>query len=301
MSTIRSRAERTLAGLLLAGLLTGAPACTLREEPSPDDPSDGARSVQPRDVVGAVTRALAARASAVRGADEAAFRAGLGGGPAFRHQQQTWFDNLAQLPIQRLGYRVDPRSLVRDGTGYWVTVGVRLQLEGFDELPAVAPDRYRFAAVPHHPARYRLTSTTDPAWEAAHPVQAQPWDRGPVQVQEVAGVLGIFDAGSVDAANILLPSIEDGIVAVSAVVPFEWPRSVVVYALSDPGFLTALEDVPGDDPGDLDAVAFPVSAGRGTDEVAGTRFVLNPTVLRRPGPERPARTPRAHPRRDGHP
>jgi hypothetical protein len=150
----------------------------------------------------------------------------------------------------------------------------------------VAPDRYRFAPEPHHPARYRLTSTTDPGWEAAHHVPAQPWDRGPVEVREGAGVLGIFDAGSVDAAPALLSSVEDGIVAVSAVVPYDWPRSVVVYALSDPGFLNALDDVPGDDPGDLDAVAFPVSAGRGTHEVAGTRFVLNPTVLHRPGPER---------------
>jgi hypothetical protein len=53
---------------------------------------------------------------------------------------------------------------------------------------------------------------------------------------------------------------------------------VVVYALSDPAFLDSLEDVPGDDPGDLDAVAFPVGES--------TRFVLNPTIVDRPGRER---------------
>ncbi len=60
--------------------------------------------------------------------------------------------------------------------------------------------------------------------------------------------------------------------------PYDWTRTVVVYALSDPTFLDSLEHVPGDDPGVLDAVSFPVGAG--------TRFVLNPRVIGTPGPVR---------------
>jgi hypothetical protein len=82
----------------------------------------------------------------------------------------------------------------------------------------------------------------------------------------------------VDRAPELIASVEDGIATVAAEVPYDWSRTVVVYALTDASFLESLEDVPGDDPGDLDAVAFPAGTG--------TRFVLNPRMLDQPGRER---------------
>ena len=61
--------------------------------------------------------------------------------------------------------------------------------------------------------------------------------------------------------------------------PYEWEGRVVVYALSDPTFLAGLEHVPGDDPLNLDAVAFPVPAAPDGDETADTRFLLNPRMV----------------------
>ncbi len=246
-----------VAALLLAGLA----GCTGDDEPA---------AAPPHDVVRAIGRALDSRARVVRRADDAAFTRLVAGDAAFRDRQRAWFGNLTGLPVGRLRYRLDPGSLVRDGDTYWVTADEVLQLEGYDAAPVTSETRFRFRPAAHHPGRYLLTAV-----ESHDP---QPWDLGPVQVQQASGVLGVFDAGSAAAAPALMSSVESAIASVSAEVPYDWSRSVVLYALSDPAFLEALRDVPGDDPDDLDAVAFPV--GR------STRFALNPRMLARPGRER---------------
>lgn len=273
--------SRRRSGLLAAGvvstlLLSLLAGCTSDGDRAGHHERHARRS--PDDVARAIGRALDARAHVVRRADEGGFDRLLGGPAAFRDQQDTWFANLAQLPLDRFGYRLDRGSLVRDGHAYWVDVQERLQLDGYDARPVVTRDRWRFAPARHHPGRFLLVSVTDPRWERAHDVRRQPWDLGPIDVREGDGVLGIFDDASVGAAPGLISSVEGGIASVSAEVPYRWSHAVVVYALSDPAFLDSLEEVPGDDPGDLDAVAFPVGAS--------TRFVLNPRMLQRSGRER---------------
>ena len=44
--------------------------------------------------------------------------------------QATYFDNLRQLPVESLDYRVYPSSLLRVGDDYWGVVEVSLQLTG---------------------------------------------------------------------------------------------------------------------------------------------------------------------------
>ncbi|MFC7496279.1 MULTISPECIES: hypothetical protein [unclassified Nocardioides] len=261
----------TAAALVLGAVaLLGLAGCS-------DD--DGHAAATPTaDVALAVERALDARAIAVRRGDVDRFERVLGGGRAFREQQRTWYANLTQLPVERFRYRFDPASLVRDGDAYWVTVEEVLQLEGYDEAPVVSSDRFRLAPAANGSGRMRLVSVTDRQWEEAHDVQPQPWDLGPVDVRAGYGVLGIFDGGSLGTAGSVLTSVESGIADVAARVPHEWSRSVVVYALSDPAFMAGLDDVPGDDPEDLDAVSFPVGEQ--------TRFVLNPRVLTAPSEER---------------
>jgi hypothetical protein len=232
----------------------------------------GQRGAAPTaDVASAVEHALEARATAVRRADADRFERTVGGSRAFREQQLTWYANLTQLPLERFRYRFDPASLVRDGDAYWVVVDEVLQLDGYDAAPVVTADRFRFAPAADGTGRMRLVSVTDRQWEEAQRVQPQPWDLGPVDVRVGFGVLGVFDDGSAAAAGSLLTSVESGVADVSALVPYDWSRSVVVYALSDQTFMAGLEDVPGDDPEALDAVSFPVGEG--------TRFVLSPRVL----------------------
>src|SRR6478609_2400430 len=271
MSSAR-RSSRTVA-VLLALSLTGAAlgACSGSDSP-------GKASVSPPADVGTeIRQALDDRAAAVRNGQPEAFTRTLGGRQTFHGQQQTWYSNVTQLPLQRFRYRFDPASLVRDGNGYWVSVAEVMQLDGYDTEPVVTPDRFRFVPAGES-GRMRLTSVSDPRWERKHEVHPQPWDLGPVDIRAGAGVLGVFDASTVDTAGSLLTGVEAGISEVSAWVPYDWTRTVVVYALSDPTFLDSLEHVPGDDPGVLDAVSFPAGDG--------TRFVLNPRVLDDPGPDR---------------
>jgi hypothetical protein len=285
MSTTRSepRTLVALAALLLVGaLLTG---CSVLGS---DDPAPApSASAAPEDVVAALTRTLHTRAAAVRHEDFARFMSGVDRDRRpFVRDQRTYFDNLTQLPLARFAYSFDPREMVRTGDDYWVVVDVHLQLDGYDELPVVTPDRYRFTPVAGRPGAFRLASVADRGWEDRNDVHEQPWDSGPIEVRTGPGVLGIFDAGSSHAATGLLSSVARGIADVAGVVPYDWSRTVVVYALSDDTFLSSLDDLPGEDPDSVDGVAFPVAATPDGGALAATRFVLNPRMLDDPGADR---------------
>jgi hypothetical protein len=238
----------------------------------------------PADLAEAFTRTLDERADALRERHRRAFLHSIRrGDEGFVTAQLGYYDNLAQLPVQQLGYTLDRSSMVRTGDQYWVTVSVGLQLEGFDAEPVFSRDRFRFA--PGADGRYVVSSVTDARWERANDVEPQPWDMVPIQVRTRPGVLGVFDADSVDAAEPILDSVEQGITEVAGEVPYEWSGSVVVYALSDSDFLATLDDVPGGDTEHTDGVAFSLLTGEDGDGVT-TRIALNPSMLYRPGPER---------------
>ncbi len=161
-----------------------------------------------------------------------------------------------------------------------------MQLEGYDDRPVTTPDRFLFSPTRRHPGRFVLASVTDRAWEERNHVHPQPWESGPIEVRTGSGVLGIFDPASVADADGIVSSVERGISAVAAEVPYDWSRSVVVYALSDTAFLSTIDDLPGGDPTRLDGVAFPVRSSTDGGRIAATRFVLSPGMLERPGPAR---------------
>lgn len=271
------RTSRLLVPALVLGLLaTGTAGCSLL---GGDADQPAAAATTPPDVQTGLRAALDRRSQAVRDHDARGFLAGLAPGDrSLRRSQRDYFDNLAQLPLGTFDYELDASSVVREGDDYVAVVGLRTELSGFDERPVLSRDRYRFTAA-GSPGQYVVTSAHDEAWDAEHDVSRQPWELGPVVVRSVPGVLGIFDAASVHAAGRLLADVRQGITDVSAVVPYDWSRAVVVYALSDPSYLASIPDLPGGDPGTLDGVAFPVVAEPGKGAIASTRFVLHPRLL----------------------
>ncbi len=258
---------------------SGPPSSAPATSGAPSVGQGGVAVTRPRALTPALQRVLRERSQALRDRDREAFAAGVARSePEFVLDQATYFDNLAQLPIERLAYRVDPSSLVRVGDDYWGVVEVSLQLTGFDAAPVVSRDRYRFS--PRARGRgFTVSSVTDPAWEEAREIWSQPWDQGPVVVRSRVGVLGIFDEESVAAAPPLMGSFERGLSQVSAAVPYDWSRSAVVYALSDTAFLSTLEPPRGGDPERLDGLAFSLSAGAGSEQPASTRIALHPRLL----------------------
>lgn len=228
----------------LLALLVGG--CSTDEDPTPaGERRQEGRTGEPRaQVARALGRTLEQRAAAVRGADRAAFLAGVAAGDAaFVADQTSYLDNLDQLPLARFGYSFEPGSIVRSGRGYWATVGVTMQLDGYDARPVVAPDRYLFT--PARSGRFVVASVSDRDWESRNEVDPQPWDLGPVTVRTGSGVLGVFDAGSEASAEAVISEVEDGLSAVAAEIPYEWDARAVVYALDDPTFLSGLDNVVG--------------------------------------------------------
>ena len=268
--------------LLVLALLMGLAGCSVLSDEDAGEPAAVATTAPP-DVLAGLTAALDLRAEAVRAGDAHGFLAGLAPGDrALRRQQRTYFANLAQLPLSTFDYDVEPAEIVREGDDYLAVVELRTELVGYDRRPVVSRDRFRFA--PAGPAgQYVVAAVADPAWEAEHDVRPQPWDTGPIAVRQLPGVLGIFDEGSVDAADALLSDVQQGITDVSGVVPLDWSRSVVVYALSDPSYLASIPDLPGGDPRTLDGVAFPVPVEPGRSALASTRFALHPRLLTHAG------------------
>lgn len=229
----------------------------------------------------AVSALLERRDRAVRRDDPEAFARGLGGSRGDRAGQRAWFRNVAQLPLAHFSTSLEPDTLVRDGDGWWGTVRVTTRLRGYDALPVVTRDRFRFV---HEDGDLVVASTTDPGWERRHRVARQPWDLGRVVVHEQRGVLGVFSRDSAGAARAgeLVGAVADGVAAIGPRVPLPWDGRVVVYALADPAFVAGLEGVPGGDPHAVDGLAFPVLAGpdgAGATEVADTRVLLNPRIL----------------------
>lgn len=279
---------RFLAAVLCSLLLLSVAACSDSPPPSSDGstPSSTASGIPvPPDLDQAFTATLEQRAAALLTRNRGEFLSGIDPvDPGFVTAQGGYFDNLAQLPLRTFAYDLDRSSMVREDDQYWVVVEVTMQLDGFDPQPVVTRDRFRFA--PTGDDRYVVSSVTDPDWERASDEQKQPWDMVPIVARTRPGVLGIFDAKSVGAAEPLMDSIAAGIGAVSATVPYDWRQSVVVYALSDTKFLASLDDLPGGDPEKLDGVAFPVMAGDEEGKVVATRFALHPSMLGQPGTER---------------
>lgn len=293
--------------LALLAVIVGASGCAVRTGP-PTTPSATAPAtvpgavdaqsapaevevegvVVPPDLDAAFSKILYTRARAVLEHDRVTYMSVLDReNEGFLVAQRGYFDNLAQLPLAVFDYSVDSSSLVRGRASYSVVVEIKTQISGFDAVPARTLDRFRFDAVGRPADRsYRLASVTDRAWEDKHDIRPQPWEVVPVQVRHGAGVLAIFDDAAVGAARPLLRSLEAAISDVAGRVPYEWDADVVVYALSDTWFIRSLDDLPGDDPEDLDAVAFTVPAGPGDSRIAATRIAFNPRVLSQTGAAR---------------
>ncbi len=286
MWTGRAELRTALAALLCAAAL---PLAACSDDPPPPTSSGGAYD----DVAALMQRTLSQRAAALARHDLGRFRRTLDRSDAgLLEGEQTYFDNLAALPVGKLWIKVvadtitpvEGTDLGAGGEEYWAEVVVGLRLQGFDSTVVRTRDRYRF--VPTEDQRLVVASTTDHGWESDHPGNAQPWDLGPIQVREAPGVLGIFDGWTVDDAGTVLDAASAGRSDVRAVVgPGDGRTSgVVVYSLQDPTFLDGLAGQTVGDPDRADGltIAVPADARAPGKGAASYRIFVNPRVLDEP-------------------
>ncbi|MCX6401266.1 MAG: hypothetical protein NTX33_15220 [Propionibacteriales bacterium] len=271
-------ALRSLLFLTVVGLLS-LTAC------SDDLPPPTYSGDEFADVGQLMQRTVNARAAALRERDIARFRRTLVGSDAgLVSDQQVYYDNLEQLPIQALRYRVLPKTitLVEGTDDYWAEVVVALQLQGYDDAPVRTRDRFLFTPSASG-TRMLIASTTDYEWEADHPGNAQPWDLGAVKVYERPGVLGVFDYYTQESSSSVVDAVSSGRSDVRAVIGNQEPTTdgVIVYSLQDPPFLRGLADQTVGDPDRADGltIAVPIDARTPAKGAASYRIFLNPRVL----------------------
>ncbi|MDT0201400.1 hypothetical protein [Nocardioides sp. AE5] len=232
------------------------------------------------DLVEGLEEVLQARTDALLAGDVDGWRSVLVDDPEFVAAQEQYFDNLVQLPLALYDIEIaeDAVPTAVDGVTE-VVVHERMQLDGYDAVPVERPARYTFTR--NRDGVLVISGTRDEDWETRNGIDPDPWDLVPLRVEERRGVLGIFDEESHAYAADLVDSIADGVGQVRRVLPFDWDGRVVVYALSSLDVLRELDDLPGGNPDALDGVAFPVSSGPRTSELASTRFMLHPRMLTR--------------------
>ena len=273
--------KRRVVAALIAGLvLASLQGCGLFA----DDAPEASSQVAPADVAPQLQAVLDARAAALRDHREQTFLATVDvSDRTLRARERRFFANLSQLPIARLDYELVLSSLVDTGSGVTAVVRRRLQLTPYDALPVVTPDRVSFAVVD---GRYVIAGDHDRAWQKANDIEVPPWDTTSIEVRTAPGVLGVFDRESVADADAVLADVQQGLADVGALVPGDWARGVVVYALSDVTAFREIDDLPGGDPEHLDAVAFPVQSAPWSRHLASTRVVLHPRMLHESSPAR---------------
>lgn len=286
MSTGAGDLRGTLVALTCAAVL---PLAACSDDLPPPTYSGGGYD----DVATLMQRTLSQRAAALAADDLTRFRRTLDRTDAgLLDSEQTYFDNLAQLPVGRLRIRVVEDTITPiegtdlDGeTEYWAEVVVALRLDGYDAAPVQTRDRYRFVPTADG-SRLLVGSTTDYGWEEQHPGNAQPWDLGEIHVEEAPGVLGIFDEWTDDDAAEVLDEASTGRSEVRAVVGSDDDEvsGIIVYSLQDPTFLDGLAGQTVGDPDRADGltIAVPVDSLAPGKGVASYRIFVNPRVLDEP-------------------
>ncbi len=261
--------------LVLLVVLSGLSACSLV---SGDE--DAGPPVAPPDVTADVRELLTRHARALRRGEMTAFLDDVDATrKPFAARQKRYFLNLRQLPLATFGWRVPDNSVTETEDGLRAVVELRMQLDGYDTVPVVTPQALTFTR--SEDGELLLAGDRDAAFIERYDIELAPWDLMSIEVETGDGVLGVFDADSVDAAYQIIAAVEEGIDAIDAEVPLDWSERVVVYALSDIRALAELDHLPGGDPDRLDGVAFPVRAGPRTRKLASTRFMLHPRMIYR--------------------
>jgi len=280
--------------VVAAGLVVGLGACTPAGDAGDGGAGDAADGVilptpsskpvfdDSPEFVGAAEELVEDRLAALRSRDRKAFLGTLD--PAnteFTKRQQAYFDNLGDLPVQRVDLTVEPGGVpmtVHRRGATQLVVRTSLQLRGYDAEPVVTEDLYTFEKVDGSP---RLTDDRDLSFDSLHGFVPTPWDLGPVTVREQGGALVVFDGGTEDDAEEVTGQVADALAAVDRVVP-PWRDRVIVYDIDDPALLDKMSLMTVENTAGL---AFGVYADPDHRKLAAMRFLVNPDTDTESGSE----------------
>ena len=192
--------------------------------------------------------------------------------------QRRYFHNLAQLPLERLSYRVLPRLWAKDllpvrdgGPSRVPEIELTLQLKGYDVRAVRRTVGFVFGYRGDRPV---IVADRSASGEPLVRGGAAPWDLTSITVREEGGVLGIFDRETRRSAGRVTAVVRRGVAQLQEALPFEWDGHVVVYHVADKRVLSSFTDVPGGVIDQLGAMTFPEYSSPERDRVASTRMLL---------------------------
>ena len=209
-------------GLVALVLLVGSTACSSLLSDSRDDE---------------ISALLVARSRAVLAGDRAAFAHLLDARDSgFVSTEMRMFDNLQDLPVERVGYRL--KSAFHDQTGgrdIWNVEGREdLRLEGFDTETSSSRIAFMVTDVD---GRFVFTP---PAQDAAYDDRSQPWDLTRIRVDRTEHALLVYEEDTAPLVGDGAVEVERAIAQVDRAFPLQWDERVVIYLLDDPEVLEPL-------------------------------------------------------------
>lgn len=200
-------------------------------------------TVRQRDA--AISTALTVMQEAVRDGDEAAYLSVVDpSATAFRAHQQQVFRNLRTLgEVMTLNYAWDRRTLPvpasrpYSGKGVVAAVTVTHSFTDYDARPVTDVVGLSFVPVDGH---WYLTSDSDADDRLALGGQYEPWAFGEISLIRSEKVLVVGDPGHEAQDRKLLKRLESALGPVRSMWPSKvWNGRVVVYASTDPDFVTS--------------------------------------------------------------
>lgn len=235
-------------------------ACGVQAKPAAPDTRPAATSVAPLIAQQALlnTRAQAIRSHNLRlflSVDDPTQT-------AFLERDRQYFAAVTALPWTAFSYRVTstpwPQQLIdrRWGPSARIPqVVVTTQLAGFDVNPVSRTTGFAF--VTRNGRTYIASDRTihDHLFPGYQP---DPWDVEPVTVLRTANAIGVFDAGAAAQQGAVMAGLENAVAGVAHDVPYPWTKSVVLYAMTNSDFPTALTAISGGDLAHLGALTYPM-------------------------------------------
>ncbi|MFI6347002.1 hypothetical protein [Streptomyces sp. NPDC050560] len=213
-----------------------------------------------------VQRLLDRRAHDLIGRDESGFltTGGRGADTAAEHRSATWFDNLADVPLASLTYRVT--GFHRSGHTATADAELGYRLTGFDAAPLTSRRTVRLR---ESRGRWYVTADT-PAKKASR----QLWEQGRVRV--VRGTHSLVLGVGQDTARLrhFAALADRAVPAVTDAWGGAWARRIVVEV---PGSLNAMGDLLGSPASGYRGIAA-VTTGEagGIPRAPADRIVVNP-------------------------
>lgn len=182
--------------------------------------------------------------------------------PAFIAADRQYFAAVTALPWQVFTYRVTstpwPQQLIDRRWGSSVVlpqVVLTTQISEFDVDPLSRTTGFAFVTRGGHTYIASDRTTHGHLFPGYQP---DPWDVEPVTVVRTPVAIGVFDSGAVAQEQAVMTTLAKAISGVAADVPYAWTKNVILYAMTGPGFPTALTATSGGDLAHLGAVTYPL-------------------------------------------